>query len=256
MIEVSHLSKVFEDYKRGPVAAVNDVTFSCHPGEIFGLLGPNGAGKTTTLRMLSTVLRPSSGRASIAGFDVVKQPQQVRENIGFMSNATAIYDRLTAWETVEFFGKLNGMPKPLLKERMEEIFEWLQMNSFRDLLGSKLSTGMKQKVSIARTIIHDPQVLIFDEPTSGLDVLVARVLLQKIRDLKDRGKTIILSTHSMHEVMRLCQRVAIIHRGSVQAMGTIDGLLAEHGQKDLEDLFFHLVDKADAEAELNAKVGV
>ena len=138
MIEVSHLSKVFEDYKRGPVAAVNDVTFSCHPGEIFGLLGPNGAGKTTTLRMLSTVLRPSSGRASIAGFDVVKQPQQVRENIGFMSNATAIYDRLTAWETVEFFGKLNGMPKPLLKERMEEIFEWLQMNSFRDLLGSKI----------------------------------------------------------------------------------------------------------------------
>ena len=231
MIEVSHLSKVFEDYKRGPVAAVNDVTFSCHPGEIFGLLGPNGAGKTTTLRMLSTVLKPSSGRASI-------------------------YDRLTAWETVEFFGKLNGMPKPLLKERMEEIFEWLQMNSFRDLLGSKLSTGMKQKVSIARTIIHDPQVLIFDEPTSGLDVLVARVLLQKIRELKDRGKTIILSTHSMHEVMRLCQRVAIIHRGSVQAMGTIDGLLAEHGQKDLEDLFFHLVDKADAEAELNAKVGV
>ncbi len=255
MIEVSHLSKVFEDYKRGPISAVDDVSFECHPGEIFGLLGPNGAGKTTTLRMLSTVLKPSSGRASIAGFDVVREPQQVRENIGFMSNATAIYDRMTAWETVEFFGRLNGMTKLVLKQRMEEIFHWLQMNSFRDLLGSKMSTGMKQKVSIARTIIHDPQVLIFDEPTSGLDVLVARVLLQKIRELKESGKTIILSTHSMHEVMRLCQRVAIIHRGRLQAIGTIDGLLAEHGQKDLEDLFFHLVDKADAAAEANVKVG-
>lgn len=250
MIEVDQLSKVFEDYKRGPVSAVDDVSFTCRPGEIFGLLGPNGAGKTTTLRMLSTVLRPTSGRALIAGYDVVRQPQKVRENIGFMSNATAIYDRMTAWETVEFFGRLNGLAKPVLKSRMEEIFEWLQMNSFRDMLGGKLSTGMKQKVSIARTIIHDPPVLIFDEPTSGLDVLVARVLLQKIRELRDRGKTIILSTHSMHEVTRLCQRVGIIHRGRLQALGTIDELLTQHGQTDLEDLFFHLVDQADAAANL------
>jgi len=248
MIEVNHLSKVFEDYKRGPVSAVDDISFTCNPGEIFGLLGPNGAGKTTTLRMLSTVLRPSSGQALIAGHDVVREPQKVRENIGFMSNATAIYDRMTAWETVEFFGRLNGMPRPLLKQRMEEIFEWLQMNSFRDMLGGKLSTGMKQKVSIARTIVHDPPVLIFDEPTSGLDVLVSRVLLQKIRELRERGKTIILSTHSMHEVNRLCQRVGIIHRGRLQALGTINDLLSEHGQSDLEELFFHLVDKADAAA--------
>lgn len=248
MIEVYDLTKTFEDYKRGPVAAVNKVSFECHPGEIFGLLGPNGAGKTTTLRILSTVLKPSSGTARIAGYDVVKHPQQVRENIGFMSNATAIYDRLTAWEIVEFFGRLNGMSKPHLKQRMEEIFDWLQMNSFRDMLGGKLSTGMKQKVSIARTIVHDPQVLIFDEPTSGLDVLVARVLLEKIRELKDFGKTIILSTHSMHEVMRLCQRVAIIHRGEVQAIGTIDDLLKTHEQPDLEELFFYLVDRADARA--------
>lgn len=248
MIEVQNLSKVFDDYKRGPVAAVDDISFKCNPGEIFGLLGPNGAGKTTTLRMLSTVLKPSSGRAVIAGYDVLADPQKVRENIGFMSNATAIYDRMTAWETVEFFGRLNGLPKPLLKERMEETFDWLQMNSFRDMLGGKLSTGMKQKVSIARTIIHDPPVLIFDEPTSGLDVLVSRVLLQKIRELRDRGKTIILSTHSMHEVMRLCQRVGIIHRGRLQALGTIQDLLKEHGQPDLEELFFHLVDKADAAA--------
>lgn len=248
MIEVCELNKTFEDYKRGPVSAVKDVTFVCHPGEIFGLLGPNGAGKTTTLRILSTVLKPTSGTARIAGFDVLTQPQQVRENIGFMSNATAIYDRLTAWEIVEFFGRLNGLKKVQLRERMEEIFDWLQMNDFRDVLGGKLSTGMKQKVSIARTIVHDPPVLIFDEPTSGLDVLVARVLLEKIRELRDLGKTIILSTHSMHEVMRLCQRVAIIHRGQLQAIGTIDQLLTEFQQPDLEELFFHLVDKADAKA--------
>ena len=138
------------------------------------------------------------------------------------------------------------MDKATLKARMEEIFDWLQMNDFRDLLGAKLSTGMKQKVSIARTIVHDPPVLIFDEPTSGLDVLVSRVLLKKILELRDQGKTIILSTHSMHEVMRLCRRVAIIHRGRLQAFGVIEELLAQNGQKDLEDLFFHLVDQADA----------
>jgi sodium transport system ATP-binding protein len=249
MIEVSRLVKTFEDYKKGPVAAVNGVSFECRPGEIFGLLGPNGAGKTTTLRILSTVLKPTSGQALIAGYDVVKYPQQVRENIGFMSNATAIYDRLTAWEIVEFFGRLNGMRKNDLKSRMEEIFDWLQMNSFREVLGAKLSTGMKQKVSIARTIVHNPPVLIFDEPTSGLDVLVARVLLEKIKELKNLGKTIILSTHSMHEVVRLCQRVAIIHRGELQAMGPIDELLTAYNQPDLEELFFYLVDRADARAE-------
>lgn len=248
MIEVIGLGKVFEDYKRGPIHAVRDVSFECRPGEIFGLLGPNGAGKTTTLRVLSTVLSPSSGTARIAGYDVRRQPWKVRENIGFMSNATAIYDRLTAWETVRFFGQLNGMAKSTLDARMEEVFDWLQMNDFRDILGGKLSTGMKQKVSIARTVIHDPPVLIFDEPTSGLDVLVARVLLRKILELRDQGKTIILSTHSMHEVNRLCQRVAIIHRGQLQALGTIDELLREHGQPDLEELFFHLVDKADSAA--------
>jgi sodium transport system ATP-binding protein len=194
-------------------------------------------------------LKPTSGQALIAGYDVVKYPQQVRENIGFMSNATAIYDRLTAWEIVEFFGRLNGMRKNDLKSRMEEIFDWLQMNSFREVLGAKLSTGMKQKVSIARTIVHNPPVLIFDEPTSGLDVLVARVLLEKIKELKNLGKTIILSTHSMHEVVRLCQRVAIIHRGELQAMGPIDELLTAYNQPDLEELFFYLVDRADARAE-------
>ena len=163
-----------------------------------------------------------------------------------MSASTGIYDRMTAWELVEYFGRLYGMAASRLRERMEAIFGWLQMDDFRDVLGSKMSTGMKQKVSIARTIVHDPPVLIFDEPTSGLDVLVARVVLQKIAELRDQGKTIVFSTHAMHEVEKLCSRVAIIHKGRVQAEGEPAELLDRFGQPDLEELFFHLVERAEA----------
>jgi len=246
MIHVDGLCKSFLDYQRGWIHAVSDVSFECRPGEIFGLLGPNGAGKTTTLRILSTVLRPTSGRAVIAGHDVVADPQAVRASIGYMSANTGIYDRMTAWEFVEYFGRLYGMPPELLRERMETIFDWLRMNDFRDVLGAKMSTGMKQKVSIARTIIHDPPVLIFDEPTSGLDVLVGRVVLLKILELRDMGKTIVFSTHSMQEVTKLCSRVAIIYKGRLQAEGTPRGLLERFDQPDLEELFFHLVETADS----------
>jgi sodium transport system ATP-binding protein len=252
VIQVEHLSKQFLDYQRGWVSAVSDVSFACHPGAIFGLLGPNGAGKTTTLRILSTVLRPTGGRANVAGFDVLTQPGEVRAHIGYMSASTGIYDRMSAWELVEYFGQLYGLSRERLRERMETIFDWLQMNDFRDTLGSKMSTGMRQKVSIARTIVHDPPVLIFDEPTSGLDVLVARNVLQKIAELRDLGKTIVFSTHSMHEVTKLCSRVAIIHKGRVQAEGEPTALLEQFGQPDLEELFFHLVEHArTAEATAN-----
>jgi sodium transport system ATP-binding protein len=246
VIQVDNLSKSFRDYRRGWISAVAGVTFECRPGAIFGLLGPNGAGKTTTLRILSTVLRPTGGRATIAGFDVATQPEAVRACIGYMSASTGIYDRMTAWELVEYFGRLYGLAPDHLRERMESIFDWLQMNDFRDTLGSKMSTGMKQKVSIARTIVHDPPVLIFDEPTSGLDVLVARAVLLKIAELRDQGKTIIFSTHAMHEVQKLCSRVAIIHKGKVQAEGTPGELLDRFDQPDLEELFFHLVERAEA----------
>ena len=176
MIVVEKLRKTFSDLRRGQIAALDGVSFECRPGEIFGLLGPNGAGKTTTMRILSTVLRPTAGRASVAGYDVVEQAPQVRQNIGFMSNSTALYDRMSAWEHVEYFGRLYGLEDETLHQRMEHIFDFLQMNDFRDLLASKMSTGMRQKVSIARAIVHDPPVLIFDEPTSGLDVLVARAV--------------------------------------------------------------------------------
>lgn len=245
MIHVEHLTKEFHDLKRGPVAALSDVSFEVNPGEIFGLLGPNGAGKTTCLRVLSTVLRPTSGTATVAGHDVVAHPERVRSHIGFMSCNTGIYDRMTAWELVEYYGRLYGMREELLQARLQEVFETLQMNEIRDVLGSKMSTGMKQKVSIARTIVHDPPVLIFDEPTSGLDVLVARAVLKTIESLKGQGKCIIFSTHIMREVEKLCDRVAIIHRGEILAMGTLDELAAKYGQPDFEELFFDLIQKHD-----------
>jgi sodium transport system ATP-binding protein len=245
VIQVDGLCKRFLDYQRGWVSAVTDVSFQCRPGAIFGLLGPNGAGKTTTLRILSTVLKPTGGRAVVAGYDVVTDPEMVRANIGYMSASTGIYDRMTAWELVEYFGRLYGLPADRLRGRMEEIFDWLKMNDFRDILGSKMSTGMKQKVSIARTIVHDPPVLIFDEPTSGLDVLVARAVLQNIIELRERGKTIVLSTHSMHEVERLCSRAAIIYKGRLQAEGSPQELLQEFDQPNLEEVFFFLVERAE-----------
>src|SRR5580700_6344288 len=174
MIEARHLVKRFQDKKRGIVCAVDGVSFSCKPGEIYGLLGANGAGKTTTLRMLATILFPTSGSATVAGFDVVREPTKVRAHIGFLSTATALYDRLTAAETVEYFGQLFGLDSATIARRTGEIFKTLDMEEFRDRRCAKLSTGMKQKVSIARTIIHDPAVMIFDEPTNGLDVMAAR----------------------------------------------------------------------------------
>src|SRR5256714_11384869 len=241
MIQVENLTKSFTDLRRGPVLAVDHISFEARPGEIFGLLGPNGAGKTTTMRILCTVLRPTGGYARVAGFDVATQPSQVRQHIGFMSANTAIYDRMSAWEMVGYFGRLYGMEEGRLRQRMEEVFTALQMNDFRDMLGAKMSTGMRQKVSIARAIIHDPPVLIFDEPTSGLDVLVARAVLENIKQLREMGKCVLFSTHIMREVERLCDRVAVISQGKVQASGTLTELRRQHQQDDLEELFFQLV---------------
>ncbi len=241
MIHVRQLVKSYPDLKTGSFTALDRVSFDARPGEIYGLLGPNGAGKTTALRILSTVLSPTSGKVTVNGFDVVKQPGKVRRIIGFVSTNTAVYDRMTAWEIVEYFGRLHDMSKQVLAERMEFLFERFQMNNIRDVLGSKMSTGMKQKVSIARALIHDPPVLIFDEATSGLDVLVAREVLRTVANLRDAGKCIIFSSHIMREVEKLCDRVAIMYRGQILAEGKIDELAEEHGESDVEELFFRLI---------------
>jgi sodium transport system ATP-binding protein len=240
MIEVRDLSKWFSS-PDGPKTAVDSIRFTVHPGEVFGLLGPNGAGKTTTLRMLCTVLTPSAGTASVAGFDVVTQASEVRRHVGFLSANTGVYDRMTAWEMVLYYGRLNEVHPDVLQQRLDDLFTMLQMNDFRDVPGGKMSTGMKQKVSIARALINDPPVLIFDEPTSGLDVLVQRAVLNNIRQLRGQGKTIVFSTHIMREVEKLCDRVAVMAHGKIVACGTLNDLREMYKQDDLEELFFTLV---------------
>jgi len=241
MIHVRELTKTYADLRRGQFVALAGVTFDALPGQVYGLLGPNGAGKTTALRILSTILRPSGGTATINGHNVLTQPSLVRHQIGFVSANTAVYDRMTAAEMVEYFGRLYGLPESLLQDRMHMIFQRLQMEEMRDLLGAKMSTGMKQKVSIARALVHDPPVLIFDEATVGLDVLVARSLQQTVSDLREQGKCIVFSTHIMREAERLCDRIAIMHRGHILAEGTLSQLREKHGEEDLEELFFQLI---------------
>ncbi len=247
MIHVRQLTKTYEDLQVGQFKALDQISFDAMPGQIFGLLGPNGAGKTTALRILSTVLKPTSGTATINGFEVQKDAEQVRHQIGFVSANTAIYDRMTAWEMVQYFGRLYGMDADHLKDRMESIFERFQMANVRDVLGSKMSTGMKQKVSIARAIIHNPPVLIFDEATSGLDILVARQVLNTVEQLRDQGKCILFSSHIMTEVRRLCDRITIMNRGRILTEGTIEELKEKHKQNDIEELFFQQIEKSESE---------
>ena len=244
MIEAINLTKVFHDRKRGDVRAVDGMNFRCQPGQIYGLLGANGAGKTTTLRLLATILQPSDGTAQVAGFDIRKHPEKVRANVGFLSTATALYGRLTARETVEYFGRLNGLDRDKLRQRVGELFALLGIHEFAERRCDRLSTGMKQKVSIARTLVHDPPVMIFDEPTLGLDVMAARTIVGFIRDCRARGKTVLFSSHVMSEVQKLCDLIGIIHNGRLLLEGTLAGLRQRTGQADLEEIFVQTVEAA------------
>ncbi|HEX9764800.1 MAG TPA: ATP-binding cassette domain-containing protein, partial [Candidatus Acidoferrales bacterium] len=221
MIEARGLTKIFRDKKRGEIRAADGVTFTCRPGQIYGLLGANGAGKTTTLRLLATILQPTDGTAKVAGFDILDDPEKVRAHVGFLSTATALYGRLTAREMVEYFGRLNGLDNSTLRRRVDELFQLLELNEYSDRRCDKLSTGNKQKVSIARTLVHDPPVMIFDEPTVGLDVMTARTIVGFIRDCRTRGKTVIFSTHVMSEAEKLCDTIGIIHNGKLLREGTL-----------------------------------
>ena len=241
MIQVSGLSKSFADPKRGIRLAVDNVSFDVKAGEVFGLLGPNGAGKTTTLRMLATLLKPSSGTATLNGFDIVKQPEQVRAQIGFLSGDMGLYGRLTPRETLEFFGSLNGLDPAAARRRITEIFLMLDMNSFADVRGDKLSTGMKQKTAIARALLHNPPVLILDEPTSGLDVPTARNIEAAVMQAKREGKCILYSTHIMEEAEYLCDRIGVIDGGKLKAIGTMEDLRRETGKQRLREIFLDLL---------------
>ena len=245
-VQVDDLRKTFHDEARGEVQAVAGVSFEARQGEIFGLLGANGAGKTTTLRMLSTIIGPTSGRATIMGHDVVAGAAEVRQSLGFYSSTTALYPRLTARETIEFFASVNRYPTEHVAERVEQLIDRFKLNDYADARVEKLSSGMKQKVSIARTLAHDPPVLIFDEPTVGLDVLNALEVHAEISRLRDEGKTILFSTHIMSEAEKLCDRIAIIHGGRLLACDTLAGLREATSAHYLEDIFVEYVRGAGA----------
>ncbi len=237
MILVENIVKTFDVKNAAPVRAVDGITLECKPGEIFGLLGPNGAGKTTLIRMLATILAPTSGSASVAGFDVVNQAQDVRQNIGYLTGSASLYERLTARETVRYFGSLYGLQANEVESRMNAIFAQLDMAEFADRRCDKLSTGQKQRVSIARAIIHKPPVMFFDEPTSGLDIMAARTVVKFIKQCRDEGRTVVFSTHIMSEVEALCDRIAIVYKGKLSAIGTIDELREQTGESRLDNVF-------------------
>ena len=248
MIEVDRLSKVFPASRRQPAKhAVSDVSFRCLPGEVYALLGPNGAGKTSTLRMIATTLTPTSGTLRVAGHDR-SAAASIRASIGFLTGNTAPYGRLTAREVVTYFGRLFGLPDERIAARVAALATTLRMEEFLDRRCDKLSQGQKQKVSIARTIVHDPPVLILDEPTAGLDVLAARAIIDLVKGCRTAGKTVLFSTHVMREAEKLADRVGVLFEGRLVREGTPAELVAATGAIDLEEAFLAIVTPGAAAA--------
>jgi sodium transport system ATP-binding protein len=250
MIRVENLSKSFTLSKQqkkelnttaSSVTAVDNISFQCEPGKIHALLGPNGAGKTTTLRMLSTLFKPTSGSITINGIDAIAHPQEARKQIGFLTGSAGLYARLTPNELITYFGKLYGVSSNEIEHRKKKLYDLLDMHDFQNKRIGKLSTGMKQKVSICRTMIHDPQVVIFDEPTSGLDVITAENIIQLIRDCKSEGKTVIFSSHIMGEVDLLCDEMTLIYNGKVLYNDAMDAFRANMQAPNLTAEFIRIV---------------
>jgi len=221
--------------------AVDNVSFTCEKGRVFSLLGPNGAGKTTTLRMLSTIFKPTSGKIEIAGIDAIKYSEEARKKIGFLTGSTGLYARLTPLEIIDYFADLYKVPANEREERKKYLFNLLNMNDFLQKRIGKLSTGMKQKVSICRTMIHDPEVVVFDEPTSGLDVITAENIIQLIKDCRDQQKTVIFSSHIMSEVDLLCDDLAIIHKGKLKYKGEMEAFRSQMEAPNLTAEFIRIV---------------
>jgi sodium transport system ATP-binding protein len=233
-VKVDRLEKALGSNK-----VLRGISFQAHSGEIFGLLGPNGAGKTTTLRVICTLLAPDAGSVELLGFDTRTAPQEVRRRVGVVTAEFGVYPRLTARENIAFFAELSGVADGEVGRRVDSVIERLDMSSFAKQRAESLSSGQKQKVAIARAIVHDPPVLMFDEPTSNLDVLASREIRQFMVESRGRGKCVIFSTHVMHDAERLCDRVTIIHQGRVVVSGPTAEVRGTH--VDLEDAFLALV---------------
>lgn len=242
MVETHDLVKVFHDPERGPVVAVDHLCFTAVPGRVLGLLGPNGAGKTTTLRLLSTVLRPTSGSATVCGWDILSQAAEVRRNIGFLSPTTGLYGRLTPLEIMRYFGALYGLPETIVTPRIAGIFTRFEIHAFAHTPFERLSTGMKQKVNMARAILHNPPVLILDEPTAGLDVLAARMVYEFIRESAEQGRCVLFSTHLLPQAEELCDDLVLLYQGRLLARGTLAELRQTTGLERLEEIFTLLVE--------------
>ena len=253
MIKVENVSKIFNLSKKlqkelatkdTTTTAVDNISFECHPGKIYSLLGPNGAGKTTTMRMLSTIYQPTHGAITIGGIDAVKYPEEARKKIGFLTGSAGLYGRLTANELIQYFGNLYGVERSVFEQRKKHLFDLMDMHDFANNRIAKLSTGMKQKVSIARTMIHDPEVVVFDEPTSGLDVITSENIIRLIKDCKEQGKTVIFSSHIMSEVDLLSDEIGIIHKGKMLFNGTKESFIADKQEDSLTAEFIRIVKQA------------
>ncbi len=223
----------------GKNKVLRGISFEANSGEIFGLLGPNGAGKTTTLRIICTLLAPDAGSVEVLGFDTRTAPEQIRLRVGVVTAEIGVYARLSARENIAYFAELSGVPDGELDRRVDAVIGRLDMGSFAQQRAESLSSGQKQKVAIARAIVHDPEILMFDEPTSNLDVLASREIRDFMVESRGRGKCVIFSTHVLHDAERLCDRVTILHQGTVVASGTTADVRGSH--RDLEDAFLELV---------------
>lgn len=261
MVEIQNLTKIYkltkkqmaeQKTKKNMKKAVEQVSLKAKPGEIYALLGPNGAGKTTTLRCIATLLKPTDGFVKVCGYDTVKDSGAVREKIAFLTNEIKLDPQFSAKYMFSFFGRLHGMSEAKIEERRELLFNQFGIMDFENKKIEELSTGMKQKAAIAVSLVHDPEVVIFDEPTNGLDIVTARTVTDYLRQLKEQGKTVLISTHIMTEAEKLCDRIGIIINGQKVKEGTLESILLETGSSDLEDAFFELYAQYNPEEEVKA----
>ena len=249
MIRIQNLTKVYklskkqmqeQKTRKNMKKAVKHLSLTAKPGEIYGLLGPNGAGKTTALRCIATLLKPTEGSIHVCGLDTVNDSVKVREKISFLTNEIKLDPQFSSKYMFNFFGRLHGQDEQTISSRREMLFDHFGIKGFEDKKINELSTGMKQKASIAVSLVHDPEVVIFDEPTNGLDIVTARNVTDYLKLLKQEGKTVIISTHIMSEAEKLCDRIGIIINGELVLEGTLKEILAKTGTHDLEDAFFEL----------------